>query len=71
MNRNGELVVQDESGRERERYPVVYGAKLLVKEGQKVKPRPAAREWDPYAMPDAHRGRRHGEVRRHRSKASP
>jgi len=51
MNRNGELVIQDESGRERERYPVVYGAKLLVKEGQKVEANQLLAEWDPYAMP--------------------
>src|SRR5512139_627565 len=38
MNRNGELVVTDEQGRERERYGVVYGAKLLVREGQKLDP---------------------------------
>ena len=34
MNRNGEIAVTDEQGRERERYSLVYGAKLLVKEGQ-------------------------------------
>src|SRR5262245_58438060 len=28
MNRHGELVVQDETGRERERYGLTYGAKL-------------------------------------------
>ena len=28
MNRNGEIAVVDATGRERERYPVVYGAKL-------------------------------------------
>ncbi len=33
MNRNGSLVVQDEKGRDRERYPIVYGAKLRVHEG--------------------------------------
>ena len=51
MNRNGELVVVDESGRERERYQVIYGAKLLVKEGQKVEPATLVAEWDPFAMP--------------------
>jgi DNA-directed RNA polymerase subunit beta' len=30
-NRNGEIAVADERGRERERYPVVYGAKIKVK----------------------------------------
>src|SRR5207244_5995201 len=33
MNRNGEIVIADENGRERERYQVVYGAKLTVTEG--------------------------------------
>ncbi len=51
MNRNGELVIVDESGRERERYQVIYGARLLVKEGQKVEVGTKVAEWDPFAMP--------------------
>jgi DNA-directed RNA polymerase subunit beta' len=51
MNRNGEVVIVDDSGRERERYQVIYGAKLLVKEGQKVEPGTLIAEWDPFAMP--------------------
>jgi DNA-directed RNA polymerase subunit beta' len=51
MNRNGEMVIQDESGRERERYSVIYGAKLLVKDGQRVESNQLLAEWDPYAMP--------------------
>ncbi|MBI3185069.1 MAG: DNA-directed RNA polymerase subunit beta' [Myxococcales bacterium] len=51
MNRNGEIIVVDESGRERERYQVIYGAKLLVKEGQKIEPGTLVAEWDPFAMP--------------------
>src|SRR6185436_14528839 len=51
MNRNGELVIVDDSGRERERYQVIYGAKLLVKEGQKLDPGTLMAEWDPFAMP--------------------
>jgi DNA-directed RNA polymerase subunit beta' len=51
MNRNGELAVTDEQGRERERYGLVYGAKLLVREGQKVEPQTLLAEWDPYSMP--------------------
>ena len=51
MNRNGEVVVVDDSGRERERYQVIYGAKLLVKEGQRVEPGTLIAEWDPFAMP--------------------
>ncbi len=51
MNRNGEIVVTDEQGRERERYGVVYGAKLLVREGQHIEPNTLLAEWDPYSMP--------------------
>src|SRR5207248_11416879 len=50
-NRNGEIVVVDERGRERERYPVVYGAKLKVKEAAKVKARTVLVEWDPFTNP--------------------
>ncbi|MDR0965690.1 MAG: DNA-directed RNA polymerase subunit beta', partial [Myxococcales bacterium] len=51
MNRNGELIIVDESGRERERYPVVYGARILVKEGDKVEPNTLLAEWDPFSVP--------------------
>jgi DNA-directed RNA polymerase subunit beta' len=51
MNRNGEVVVADENGRERERYGVIYGAKLMVREGQKIEPGTLMAEWDPFAMP--------------------
>src|SRR6184192_4374192 len=51
MNRNGEIVIADENGRERERYQVVYGAKLTVKEGQKVEIGTQLAEWDPFATP--------------------
>jgi DNA-directed RNA polymerase subunit beta' len=51
MNRNGEIVISDEAGRERERYQVVYGAHLLVKEGQKVEASTMLAEWDPFSVP--------------------
>ena len=51
MNRNGEIIIVDESGRERERYPVVYGARILVQEGQKVEPNTLLAEWDPFSVP--------------------
>ncbi|MFN0062321.1 MAG: DNA-directed RNA polymerase subunit beta' [Myxococcaceae bacterium] len=51
MNRNGEVVVVDDSGRERERYQVIYGAKLLVKAGQRLTGPTLMAEWDPFAMP--------------------
>ncbi|HTO74274.1 MAG TPA: DNA-directed RNA polymerase subunit beta', partial [Gemmatimonadales bacterium] len=50
-NRNGEIAVADERGRERERYPVVYGAKIKVKADQKVKLRTVLVEWDPFTNP--------------------
>jgi DNA-directed RNA polymerase subunit beta' len=51
MNRNGELAVIDETGREREKYSIVYGAKIKVGPGQAVKPGDSLAEWDPYTMP--------------------
>ena len=51
MNRNGEVVIVDDSGRERERYQVIYGAKLLVHEGMKLDGPQLIAEWDPFAMP--------------------
>jgi DNA-directed RNA polymerase subunit beta' len=51
MNRNGEIAVLDENGRERRRYSVIYGAKLKVKDGQKVKEGEILAEWDPYSIP--------------------
>jgi len=48
MNRNGYVTIQDEDGRERERYPVVYGAKLKVRDGQVVSEGQKLVEWDPF-----------------------
>jgi DNA-directed RNA polymerase subunit beta' len=50
MNRNGRIAVLDEKGRERERYQVVYGAKILVEEGAPVKANMKLLEWDPYTF---------------------
>ena len=55
MNRNGEIAVTEvlEPGRERERerYQIVYGAKLKKKDGAKVKTNDLIAEWDPYTVP--------------------
>jgi DNA-directed RNA polymerase subunit beta' len=51
MNRNGELAVLDETGRERERYQLVYGAKLNVQDGGKVSKGQVVATWDPYTVP--------------------
>jgi DNA-directed RNA polymerase subunit beta' len=50
MNRTGSLVVQDVKGRDRERYPIVYGARLKVKDGQPVESGQVLVEWDPYTF---------------------
>ena len=51
MNRNAELVVLDGSGREKERYNVVYGAELYVKDGDTIERGQKVAEWDPWAVP--------------------
>jgi DNA-directed RNA polymerase subunit beta' len=51
MNRHGEIVIVDETGREREHHRLVYGAVLKVKEGEKVKPGQLLAEWDAFALP--------------------
>src|ERR1700678_475599 len=48
MNRSGSIAIQDERGREKERYVVVYGARLKVKDGEHVKLGQQLAEWDPY-----------------------
>ena len=50
MNRNGILAIVDEKGREKERYQVVYGAKLLIADGAPVKSNELLLEWDPYTF---------------------
>ena len=50
MNRTGSLVVQDSKGRDRERYPIVYGARLKVRDGGPVEPGQILVEWDPYTF---------------------
>ncbi len=48
MNRNGHLLLQDENGREKEKYSIVYAAKLKVADGQEVQQNQILVEWDPY-----------------------
>jgi len=50
MNRNGVIAVVDDKGREKERYTVVYGAKVRVEEGGQVKVGATLVEWDPYTF---------------------
>ncbi|MCC6503524.1 MAG: DNA-directed RNA polymerase subunit beta' [Deltaproteobacteria bacterium] len=51
MNRNGDISLQDEQGRDREKDGVIYGARLRVPEGQKVAPGTIIADWDPYTIP--------------------
>ncbi|MBI5328495.1 MAG: DNA-directed RNA polymerase subunit beta' [Deltaproteobacteria bacterium] len=51
MSRNSEIAVRDEQGRDREVNSIIYGAKLKVKDGQKVKAGDVLAEWDPYTIP--------------------
>jgi len=51
MNRNGEISIIGKGKREIERYPIIYGAILKVKEGQSIKPNQILAEWDPFTIP--------------------
>lgn len=51
INRNGEAIVTDETGRERERFKLVYGSILNFKDGEKVQKGATVAEWDPYSNP--------------------
>jgi DNA-directed RNA polymerase subunit beta' len=50
MNRTGHLIIQDEMGRDRERYQIPYGARLKVAEDQQVENGTILVEWDPYTF---------------------
>src|SRR5256885_3199117 len=50
MNRSGSITVVDEKNREKERYAVVYGAKVKVEEGAPVSLGQVLVEWDPYTF---------------------
>jgi DNA-directed RNA polymerase subunit beta' len=51
LNRNGEIVVVDEKGREKERYPVVPGARIKVQDDGRVTLGKLLVEWDPFTTP--------------------
>jgi DNA-directed RNA polymerase subunit beta' len=50
MNRSGLIAILDEKGREKERYHVVYGARLRVAEGESVTHGQILAEWDPFTF---------------------
>jgi len=63
MNRNGEILIVDDTGRERERFRVPYGAKLTVEDGVRITLKATGKvklsedgkqilaEWDPWTIP--------------------
>ena len=51
ISRSGEIVIQDEHGRERERHKVPYGAILTIKADQAIKAGTILANWDPLTRP--------------------
>ncbi len=51
MGRNTEIAILDKKGDEKANHRIPYGARLLVKDGGKVKIGDKMAEWDPYTMP--------------------
>jgi DNA-directed RNA polymerase subunit beta' len=52
MNRRGgEIAIVSDTGREREKFPVIYGAHIEVKDGDKVKVGDLLVTWDPFTTP--------------------
>ncbi len=49
LNRNGQVSIHDDSGRELERHAVPHGGFLKVKDGGKVQKGQVFIDWDPYA----------------------
>ena len=51
ISRNGEIMIHDDSGRERERHKVPYGATLMPRDGDAVKAGQVLATWDPHTRP--------------------
>ena len=51
ISRGGEVIITEDSGRERERHKVPYGATLLIQDGHKVKAGQVLASWDPHTRP--------------------
>lgn len=51
MSRTCELIIRDETGREKARHKVPYGARILVGSDTLVKTGDKLAEWDPYTLP--------------------
>ena len=65
MNRSGSINIVDDKGVVRERYSVVYGARLKVRDGQQVEKGQVLVEWDPYTFSILTEGGRHGPLQGH------
>src|SRR6059036_2996739 len=50
MNRNGALTIIDERGREVARYQIVYGAHILIEDGELVAQDQLLATWDPFTF---------------------
>ncbi|WP_333655136.1 DNA-directed RNA polymerase subunit beta' [Dissulfurispira sp.] len=51
LNRNAMIAVVDKSGREKEKYNLVYGARIFAEDGQRIESGQRLVEWDPYSTP--------------------
>ena len=52
MNRRGgEFAIVSDTGRERERFPVIYGAHIVAGDGERVAPGDLLATWDPFTTP--------------------
>jgi DNA-directed RNA polymerase subunit beta' len=51
ISRSGEVLVQDESGRDRERHKIPYGATLHVQDNEAIKAGQVLASWEPHKRP--------------------
>jgi DNA-directed RNA polymerase subunit beta' len=51
LNKNGQVAIYNDEGRELERYTIVVGAEITVADGEKVKKGETFVQWDPYNVP--------------------
>ena len=65
-DRNGEVSIHDEQGRERERYPLVYGSNLYYGRRRPIEQGEILAEWEPFATPVLTDQKGYVQVRRHR-----
>ena len=71
MNRNGIIAIVDEKGREKERYQVVYGAKILFADGAPVKTNADPARMGSVHVLDPDRSQRRGALQGPAPTASP